>query len=97
MRYGKWKVRYHLKCCVIVNALIECKIAFFKVVRQSLKSFYKHPSQVQVSIRTGSLCSRQNTCLKPPYCSDRGTRAPRLAVSLPELTGHHNTSPTPTT
>ena len=34
-------VRYHLKCCVIVNALIECKIAFFKVVRQSLKSFYK--------------------------------------------------------
>ena len=33
-------VRYHLKCCVIVNALIECKIAFFKVVRQSLKSFY---------------------------------------------------------
>ena len=33
-------MRYHLKCCVIVNALIECKIAFFKVVRQSLKSFY---------------------------------------------------------
>ena len=40
MRYGKWKVRYHLKCCVIVNALIECKITFFKVVRQSLKVFY---------------------------------------------------------
>ena len=34
-------MRYHLKCCVIVNALIECKIAFFKVVRQSLKSFYE--------------------------------------------------------
>ena len=33
-------MRYHLKCCVIVNALIECKIAFSKVVRQSLKSFY---------------------------------------------------------
>ena len=33
-------VRYHLKCCVIVNALIECKIIFFKVVRQSLKVFY---------------------------------------------------------
>ena len=42
MRYGKWKVRYHLKCCVIVNALIECKITFFKVVRQSLKVFYKN-------------------------------------------------------
>ena len=41
MRYGKWKVRYHLKCCVIVNALIECKITFFKVVRQSLKVFYE--------------------------------------------------------
>ena len=62
---------------------------------------YKHPSQVQLSTRTGSLCSRQNTCLKSPYCSDRGTRhhALRLAVSVPELTGpgHHNTCPNLTT
>ena len=41
MRQGKWTVHYRLKCCVIVNALIECKIAFSKVVRQSLKSFYR--------------------------------------------------------